>query len=88
MSRCPYNHQDLVEANNAIKEAQLSLQALIKGFYPIGATVSAHLGGRVVRLEITGHNGAYWAGAGDLHGVNLKTGKTRRFHFSQIMTGV
>lgn len=85
MPKCPYGHQDLVAANNAIKEAQLSLQALIKGVYPVGATVSAHIGGRVVRLEINGHNGAYWSGAGHLHGVNLKTGKPRRFHFSQII---
>jgi hypothetical protein len=86
MSQCPYGHQDLVQANNAIKVAQLSLQALIKGVYPVGVTVTANLGGHLVHLEITGHNGAYWAGAGDLHGVNLKTGKTRKFHFSQIVT--
>lgn len=86
MSHYPYDHQDLVQANNAIKEAQLSLQALIKGVYPVGVTVSVRLGRVVAQVEITGHNGAYWAGAGDLHGVNLKTGKTRRFHFSQIVT--
>lgn len=85
MNRCPYDHEDLVKANDAIKEAQLSLQALIKGVYPIGATVDVQMGGHRVTVEITGHNGAYWAGAGDLHGVNVKTGKTRRFHFGQII---
>jgi len=86
MNRCPYNHQDLVEANNVIKEAQLSLQALITGVYPIGAEVAVRIGRNVVRVAICGYGASYATSPGDLWGDNIATGRRRRFHFSQIIT--
>ncbi|WP_178082612.1 MULTISPECIES: hypothetical protein [Pseudomonas] len=76
--------QDVVDANNAIKEAQLSLIAVLKDVYPVGTRVKANLGRSMVTVEITGHSNSYWYGAGDLTGFNVKTGSVRRFHFSAI----
>lgn len=86
MSHHSHDHQKLVLAAESIKRAQLALQDLVQQVYPIGTQLKAELGGHVVHLEVTGHNLFYWSGAGDLIGVNLKTGKPRRFHFGQIIT--
>lgn len=87
MSRYGYTKQDVIEANNAIKEAQLSLIAVLKDVYPVGAKVKAKLGRSLATIEITGHSNSYWYGAGDLTGFNVKTGKVRSFHFSAIQEG-
>lgn len=76
---------DLERAAEAVKLAQLALQDLVKAAYPVGTELKAELGGHVLHLKVTGHNRFYGAGAGELHGVNLKTGKPRCFHFSQVI---
>lgn len=86
MKKPTYQHHDLVQADNAIKEAQLSLNALVKEVYPVGDSVRVKLGAHTVLVQITDHHTAYWSSAGYLFGDNLKTGRTRKFHFSQIVS--
>lgn len=86
MSLSRYTHQDLVQADNAIKEAQISLQCLVRDVYPVGTEVSVKFGRYLVRVKISDHGRAYWSGAGDLFGVNVQTGKVRRFHYGQIVS--
>lgn len=84
MSRIGYTKQDAIDANNAIKEAQLSLVAVLKDAYPVGSKIKAKLGRSIVSIEVTGHAYAYWSEPGEISGFNVKTGKPRCFHFSQI----
>lgn len=85
MKKPTYQHHDLVQADKVITEAQLSLNALVKDVYPAGDSVRVKLGAHIVLVQITDHHTAYWSSAGYLFGVNLKTGRTRKFHFSQIV---
>jgi len=86
MSLSRYTHQDLVQGDNAIKEAQIALQCLVREVYPVGTEVAVKIGRHLVRVAIAGHNQSYWYGAGYLYGVNVATGKERRFHYSQIVS--
>ena len=84
MTRIGYTKQDAIDANNAIKEAQLSLVAVLKDAYPVGCKVKAKLGRSIVSIEVTGHAYAYWSEPGNITGLNIKTGNKRCFHFSDI----
>ena len=84
MSRIGYTKQDAIDANNVIKEAQISLVAVLKDAYPVGSMVKAQLGRSIVSIEVTSHARAFWSEPGNITGFNTKTGSVRNFHFSQI----
>lgn len=72
------------EADNALKEAQISLSLAIKAAYPIGTVLLVVVGARKVKVKVNRHNSAYWSSPGYLFGLNVVTGKERHFHHSAI----
>lgn len=66
----------------ALKEAEISLRIALQQAYPVGLPVVAELGGRQIVVSVTGHGTP--SAPGDIRGVNMATGKARKFHYSAI----
>lgn len=77
--------KDIRAADEALKQAQISLMETINAVYPIGTEVTAKLGRSKVRVKISQLGTAYWSRPGELIGDNVLTGKTRSFHYSAII---
>jgi hypothetical protein len=77
--------KDIRAAGEALKQAQIALMDTINAAYPIGTEVTAKLGRSTVTIKITRLGTAYWSRPEELIGVNVLTGKTRRFHYSAIL---
>lgn len=78
-------NRDVETALNAVKEAQISLQVECRKAYPLGTQVHVKLGAAKVVLAVVGHSHAYWSDPGVIYGMNIKTGKRREFHDSQVL---
>ena len=62
-----------------LKQKEICLLALNE--YPVGTIVDVEIHGhQAVRIEIKGHNDNWWSGAGEIYGVNIFTGKDRKFN--------
>lgn len=77
--------QDVRAADEALKQAQISLMETINAVYPIGTEVTAKLGRSKVKVKISQLGTAYWSRPGELIGDNVLTGKTRHFHYSAVI---
>ncbi|MGO4801180.1 hypothetical protein ACEN2T_18020 [Pseudomonas sp. W22_MBD1_FP4] len=75
---------DVDQASKALREAQISLSLAVQLAYPVGVEVIAKIGGSKVTVKV-GSYGSNWASPGDVCGVNVKTGKNRRFHYTSIL---
>lgn len=76
--------QDVKAADNALKEAQISLSVAVKTAYPVGTVLLVLVGSRKVKVRVNRHNSAYWSSPGYLFGLNVASGKERHFHHSAI----
>lgn len=47
--------------------------------YPIGAHLTAELGGHSISIEVTGHSASWWHRPGLIYGRNRVSGADRRF---------
>lgn len=66
--------------STALDKASLMFSQAVRAAYPAGTCVVALLGGHEVTLRVISH-----PGIGNFYGVNVKTGKRRRFTHSAIV---
>lgn len=76
---------EVEEATEKVKQAQLALIEAVGKAYPVGTEVVARLGTHRVHLRVTGPRTTYWSGAGQMFGVNVKTGTQREFYDSDVV---
>lgn len=73
------------KASDAWKQSTDAYVSLLAYLIPVGALVTVELGGNVLSIRVTGHQ--RWSGGiGELTGVNVRTGKHRFFHWSDILS--
>jgi len=75
----------VTKAKTDYKAAAEHLMAVIRAEYPIGDVVDVELGNAIVTVEITRHTDSWWHRPTEVTGVNIHTGKTRRFTPEQIV---
>lgn len=84
MKKPMYTRADVLEAENALKEALITLRNTIENAYPKGLVVEVCKGRARMQIEIVRYPGNYMVNSGVLEGFNLKTGSVRRFHWRDI----
>lgn len=72
------------EAKRRYESAARSLVDAVKREYPVHSVVSVTIGKSTFQAVVTGHNECWWSGPGEIFGINVNTGKTRRFRVSDI----
>lgn len=78
---------DMTEVHDAQRAADFAnrrYSASVQRTYPTGTKVNAEVGGHTITVEVTGY-GSYWSSPGEIHGINVKTGKARHFHHRHIL---
>lgn len=73
-------------AKAAYENAARSLVETVTREYPVGTVMTVQLGGHELRVRVVRHSESWWYNPGEIVGENIRTGKIRRFHASDIVT--
>jgi len=72
------------QALDNYEAASRAVMDAVQQAYPIGLRMEVKLGGHNIFIEVTAHSSSWWHQPAEIIGVNVSTGKLRRFHPSQI----
>lgn len=79
--------QDFIEV--AAHAHQLAAERLIEAVrkaYPVGSLVFIENGRHLaLKIRITGHSDNWWSDPGTIYGINIRTGKRRKFCYSAVI---
>jgi hypothetical protein len=67
------------------ENASKSYSLAVAKKYPVGTIVEVCRGGVYFTAQVTNSGRAWWADPGGMYGINLKTGKKRRFEEAQVV---